>query len=633
MNLNEEDFYFQEDEKNVKLYNGEYGGFCSDNIINYNETEEDIAKRAIFNEVCSQKNKKNEKNENLNCSKLIEMKLEEEKDNRIKESPLVNPMNLFANRPQSEDKSDVRDYPKNKIKAKTIKYRLVIEDEKNEQKQTTQLTQKKRKPENKNEMSIENKNDNNINKIYPSIGNKIFMIKKINASEGLKLLIFQHIVTTVKKLTEEKEKNPEIDEVKIIQLFEEKMNQKLSDVLCINKLTLDMAKNEVKNDYSLTTLEFIENLLKKSVKIKKIFNIIQNLISLNEIPEIIKKEKVDKNISKDINNKENKTNLIQKFDEANLNISLDGNNSDSLNYENLRIPGNQEKHENIYLKFNIEKKNTAIQSNIESITSNDNNEKEIIERTIRVDHNIDIIKNRIMENLILEFNKVNESYKLSLGKAKNEEHKKNEGHKKRVKKKEEKKKEEKKKEEKKGDGIIIYIKIKHNDSIENDEKFMKENFQEIIEKAKTMQNYGNLVESDKAIELINKNKKDYLKELLKKNENLFQANLDKQKDRCKNKKCNDVANQIFKTNNLDGLIIIFKYGKARGNSINIKEKNLFAKEIKNLKGYEKFTLELNKIDKDFLRFYMDELKKIAQNPLDYLVYLKKTKRNGKIDSC
>ena len=229
MNLNEEDFYFQEDEKNVKLYNGEYGGFCSDNNSNYNETEEDFAKRAIFNEVYSQKNKKNEKNENLNCSKLIEMKLEEEKDNRIKESHLVNPMNLFANRPQSEDKSDVRDYPKNKIKAKTIKYRLVIEDEKNEQKQTTQLTQKKRKPENKNEMSIENKNDNNINKIYPSIGNKIFMIKKINASEGLKLLIFQHIVTTVKKLTEEKEKNPEIDKAKIIQLFEEKMNQKLSN--------------------------------------------------------------------------------------------------------------------------------------------------------------------------------------------------------------------------------------------------------------------------------------------------------------------------------------------------------------------------------------------------------------------
>ena len=642
MNLNEEDFYFHEDEKNVKLYNGEYGGFCSDNNSFYNETEEDIAKKAIFKEVYSQKNKKNEKIGNLNCSKLLEMKLEEEKDNRIKESPLVNPMNLFANRPQSEDKSDVRDYPKNKIKAKTIKYRLVIDDEKNEQKQTTQLTQKKRKPENKNEMSIENKNDNNINKIYPSIGNKIFMIKKINASEGLKLLIFQHIVTTVKKLTEEKEKNPEIDKAKIIQLFKDKMKEKLSDVLCINKLTLDMAKNEVKNFYSLNTLEFMKNLLKKSVKIKKIFKIIQNLISLNEIPEIIKKEKVDKIISKDINNKENKTNLIQNFDEANLNIGLDGNNSDSLNYENLRIPGNQEKHENIYLKFNIEKKNTAIQSNIESITSNDN-EKEIIEIAIRVDHNIDIIKNRIMENLILDFNEVNESYKLSLGKAKNEDHKKNEGHKKRVKKKEEKKKEEKKKEEKKkeekkkeekkGDGIIIYIKIKHNDSIENDAKFMEENFQKIIEKAKTMQNYGNLVESDEAKKLINKKKKDYLKELLDKNENLFQANLDDQTDRCINKKCNDVANQIFKTNNLDGLIIIFKYGKARGNIINIKEKNLFANEIKNLKGYEKFTLELNKIDKDFLRFYMDELKKIAQNPLDYLVYLKNTKRNDKIDSC
>ena len=644
MNLNEEDFYFHEDEKNVKLYNGEYGGFCSDNNSFYNETEEDIAKKAIFKEVYSQKNKKNEKIGNLNCSKLLEMKLEEEKDNRIKESPLVNPMNLFANRPQSEDKSDVRDYPKNKIKAKTIKYRLVIDDEKNEQKQTTQLTQKKRKPENKNEMSIENKNDNNINKIYPSIGNKIFMIKKINASEGLKLLIFQHIVTTVKKLTEEKEKNPEIDKAKIIQLFKDKMKEKLSDVLCINKLTLDMAKNEVKNFYSLNTLEFMKNLLKKSVKIKKIFKIIQNLISLNEIPEIIKKEKVDKIISKDINNKENKTNLIQNFDEANLNIGLDGNNSDSLNYENLRIPGNQEKHENIYLKFNIEKKNTAIQSNIESITSNDN-EKEIIEIAIRVDHNIDIIKNRIMENLILDFNEVNESYKLSLGKAKNEDHKKNEGHKKRVKKKEEKKKEEKKKEEKKkeekkkeekkGDGIIIYIKIKHNDSIENDAKFMEENFQKIIEKAKTMQNYGNLVESDEAKKLINKKKKDYLKELLDKNENLFQANLDDQTDRCINKKCNDVANQIFKTNNLDGLIIIFKYGKARGNRINIKKKkkNLFANEIKNLKGYEKFTLELNKIDKDFLRFYMDELKKIAQNPLDYLVYLKNTKRNDKIDSC
>ena len=448
------------------------------------------------------------------------------------------------------------------------------------------------------------------------------MFNKINTSEGLKLLIFQIIVTTVKKLTEEQEKNPEIDTTKIIQLFEDKMKQKLSDVLCIKKLTLDMAKNEVKNDYSLTILEFMENLLRKSVKIKKIFNIIQNLISLNEIPEIIKKEKVDKNISEDINNKENKTNLIQNFDEPNLNVGLNGNNSDGLNYENFGIQENQEQHENIHLTFNIERKNTTIGSNIENITSN-NNEKEIIEITIRVDHMIDIIKNTIMKNFILEFNEVNESYKLSLGEAKNEDAKKNVDYKKRVKKKLEK-------EEK---DIIIYIKIKHNDSIKNDAKFMEENFQKIIEKAKTMQNYGNLVESDGAKELINKNKKDYLKELLDKNENLFQANLDDQTNRCINKKCNDVANQIFKTSNLDGLIIIFKYGKARGNSINFREKNLFANEIKNLKGYEKFTLELNKIDKDFLRFYMDELKKIAQNPLDYLVYLKNTKRNDKIDSC
>ena len=162
---------------------------------------------------------------------------------------------------------------------------------------------------------------------------------------------------------------------------------------------------------------------------------------------------------------------------------------------------------------------------------------------------------------------------------------------------------------------------------------MTTNFQDIIEKAKKKQNYENLDESNEAKTLINKIKKDYLKELLDKNENLFQPNLIDQTNRCINKKCNDVANQIFKTSNLDGLIIIFKYGKARGNSINFREKNLFANEIKNLKGYEKFTLELNKIDEDFLQFYMDELKKIAQNPLDYLVYLKNTKKKGNVESC
>ena len=624
MSLKEEDFYSHESEKSLKLYNGEYGGFCSDNNSSYDETEEDIARRAIFKEVYNQNNKKNEKNENLNCSKLPEMKLDEEKDNRKKESALVNSVNLFVNGPQSEDKSDVRDYPKIKIKAKTIKYRQVIEDEKNEQKQTTQLMNKKRKPENKNEMNTENKNDNTINKIYPSIGNKIFMIKKINTSEGLKLLIFQIIVVTVKKLTQEKKKNPEIDKAKITK-FEDEMKEKLSDVLCINKLTLDMAKNEVKNDYSLNTLEYMENLLKAKIEIKdikEIFLIIKNLISINEKPEIIKKEKVKKIISKDINNEENKTNLIQNFDETNLNIGLDGNNSDGLNYENIGIQGNKEKHENIHLIYNIENKNTAIGSNIESTTSN-NNEKEIIERAIRVDHMIDIIKNRIMENFVPEFNKVNKSYKLSLGEVKNEDDKKNVGHKKRVKMKEEKEEED----------IIIYIKIKHNDSIENDQKFMTTNFQDIIEKAKKKQNYENLDESNEAKTLINKIKKDYLKELLDKNENLFQPNLIDQTNRCINKKCNDVANQIFKTSNLDGLIIIFKYGKARGNRINFKKKNLFANEIKNLKGYEKFTLELNKIDEDFLQFYMDELKKIAQNPLDYLVYLKNTKKKGNVESC
>ena len=455
------------------------------------------------------------------------------------------------------------------------------------------------------------------------------MIKKINTSEGLKLLIFQNIVPTVKKLTEEQEKNPEIDKEKITK-FEDKMKEKLSDVLCINKLTLDMAKNEVKNVYSLNTLEYMENLLKAKIEIKEIkeiFLIIKNLISINEIPEIIKKEKVKKIISKDINNEENKTNLIQNLDETNLNIGLDGNNSDGLNYENIGIQGNKEKHENIHLIYNIENKNTAIGSNIESTTSN-NNEKEIIERAIRVDHMFNIIQNRIMENLILEFNEVNKSYKLSLGEVKNEDDKKNVGHKKRVKIKEEKKKEEKKEED-----IIIYIKIKHNDSIENDQKFMTTNFQDIIEKAKKKQNYENLDESNEAKTLINKIKKDYLKELLDKNENLFQPNLINQTNRCINKKCNDVANQIFKTSNLDGLIIIFKYGKARGNRINFKKKNLFANEIKNLKGYEKFTLELNKIDEDFLQFYMDELKKIAQNPLDYLVYLKNTKKKGNVESC
>ena len=629
MSLKEEDFYSREIEKSLKLYIGEYGGFCSDNNSSYDETEEDIARRAIFKEVYNQNNKKNEKNENLNCSKLPEMKLDEEKDNRKKESALVNSVNLFVNEPQSEDKSDVRDYPKIKIKAKTIKYRQVIEDEKNEQKQTTQLMNKKRKPENKNEMNTENKNDNTINKIYPSIGNEIFMIKKINTSEGLNLSTFQNIVAIVKKIIEEQKKNPEIDKEKITK-FEDEMKEKLSDVLCINKLTLDMAKNEVKNDYSLNTLEYMENLLKAKIEIKEIeeiFLIIKNLISINEIPEIIKKEKVKKIISKDINNEENKTNLIQNFDETNLNIGLDGNNSDGLNYENFGIQGNKEKHKNIHLIFNIEKKNTAIGSNIESTTSN-NNEKEIIERAIRVDHMIDIIKNRIMENFVPEFNKVNKSYKLSLGEVKNEDDKKNVGHKKRVKIKEEKKKEEKKEED-----IIIYIKIKHNDSIENDKKFMTTNFQDIIEKAKKKQNYENLDESNEAKTLINKIKKDYLKELLDKNENLFQPNLIDQTNRCINKKCNDVANQIFKTSNLDGLIIIFKYGKARGNSINFREKNLFANEIKNLKGYEKFTLELNKIDEDFLQFYMDELKKIAQNPLDYLVYLKNTKKKGNVESC
>lgn len=88
-----------------------------------------------------------------------------------------------------------------------------------------------------------------------------------------------------------------------------------------------------------------------------------------------------------------------------------------------------------------------------------------------------------------------------------------------------------------------------------------------------------------------------------------------------------VSNLIFRTKNLDGLIKLLKCGYIRPNcnSIEFRNKTKFEEEIKKLKGFEDFTLELNIIDNIRIQLHMLEIKQLAKNPSNYLAKSKKKK--------
>ena len=94
---------------------------------------------------------------------------------------------------------------------------------------------------------------------------------------------------------------------------------------------------------------------------------------------------------------------------------------------------------------------------------------------------------------------------------------------------------------------------------------------------------------------------------------------------CKRDKCRIEANKIFENKNLDGLLIIVKYEKVRGVSINYKNKESFAEEIKKLKGFENFSLDLNDTDEKYITLHLEKLEKTANEIIKTLT--EKNKHN------
>jgi len=172
--------------------------------------------------------------------------------------------------------------------------------------------------------------------------------------------------------------------------------------------------------------------------------------------------------------------------------------------------------------------------------------------------------------------------------------------------------------------IAIYNKEdkKDNEDNENKEKkikylsFMDSTWENIIKKAKYKHiNSENLIENEKAKKLI-RNKKiyEYLRELLsnkKIKEEFFKSKKAYYENFCLDDKCKNVANKIFERKNLDGLLILLKYGKPRGKSIEYNDKKSFAEEIKKLKGFEKFSLDLNDMDNRIVESRLKKLEDIA----------------------
>ena len=367
----------------------------------------------------------NKKEEHLNSSEFSGF-LDNQKPEESENGPQMMNDYYYYDRKKSEKEEKEKEKEKRKKKPKTeIKGNKINIIEVKEEGLIICMNQKRKRENESNYMLQKNNANIGINTNNKSIKNEIFIVKKINTSEGFKSIIFQYIFDTIKMLNEETEFSKEKDYIK----FEDEMNKKLKDVLkpYINKLSLDKMSKEEKKDLEFSTpSKYIKKLLnqKSETNNKRKLNK-PELKQIFRIFNAIKKPKKQKKKRKRINDQKYYINMINfginkdsvaLFDGKSLNnILLNDYSYDScgINNFNIDILGNNEGKNQIFQINSKDKITTNYESNIES-NKNYKSECEKEEVKFRNDHSINILKNMTIHQFEAKFNLINKSYKLKI---------------------------------------------------------------------------------------------------------------------------------------------------------------------------------------------------------------------------
>ena len=213
------------------------------------------------------------------------------------------------------------------------------------------------------------------------------------------------------------------------------------------------------------------------------------------------------------------------------------------------------------------------------------------EKKIRKDDLFNRLKTMIVDYFLYEFNQKNDEYKL-----KKINNKKNE----------------------KSDIIPRQM------NKEIDKNFMNSDFSEILRYYKNLNGYQNMKESNGVEELINKSKIDFLKWIMKKeNENerkkFFELDIQEQEKNYKNTKCKKMVLNFFETKNLDGLILSIKLTKidvhGEKKYLKILNQEEFLSSIKKLEGCNDFSIDLNEEENDEIKNRIKNIESIANEKI------------------
>ena len=567
-----------------------------------------------------------------------------------------------------ENISEAQGYRENQEKFAQSTIAQKMEIEKEEPKEDIKDEEQKQ-DENKNIMDIEQTdlknqqfiNGNNIKINNDSLKTKLSLVEQIPIEEKIKTKLFNYFTKTIEKITEGCDKISKKKEI-ILNLFEEEKKGKMTEALIsiLYPRRKDIIGNNDESDYIFNIPQYLEDLNssplknksdKKEMCITKIRKLFLTNLILNNNKDIHKKvmkkwnKKKKKKKKKDNNNSNN---INKENNEKDMHSNLLYNNSlideEQINFSNYcNDKENQDNNEIIFQSSSFGNKSTD--SNTIENVNNINEEDD--EPIVRKDH----LKNKLnissKNEFIDKFNEVNISYQIekkdddeSEEESNNEEDDRKEKNKiiidknatntgkkqnkniiklnininnKKKEKNEEKKEEEKKnkKEEKK------YL------------AFFDSSWEEtILEAKKSNPKFKDLNESEAAEEVMKMKRYKFLESLLNnedKKKKFFDSQRKEYEEICKRDKCRIEANKIFENKNLDGLLIIVKYEKVRGVSINYKNKESFAEEIKKLKGFENFSLDLNDTDEKYITCHLEKLEKTANEIIKTLT--EKNKHN------
>ena len=567
-----------------------------------------------------------------------------------------------------ENISEAQGYRENQEKFAQSTIAQKMEIEKEEPKEDIKDEEQKQ-DENKNIMDIEQTdlknqqfiNGNNIKINNDSLKTKLSLVEQIPIEEKIKTKLFNYFTKTIEKITEGCDKISKKKEI-ILNLFEEEKKGKMTEALIsiLYPRRKDIIGNNDESDYIFNIPQYLEDLNssplknksdKKEMCITKIRKLFLTNLILNNNKDIHKKvmkkwnKKKKKKKKKDNNNSNN---INKENNEKDMHSNLLYNNSlideDQINFSNYcNDKENQDNNEIIFQSSSFGNKSTD--SNTIENVNNINEEDD--EPIVRKDH----LKNKLnissKNEFIDKFNEVNISYQIEKKDDDESEEESNN---------EEDDRKEKNKiiinknatnTEKKQNKNIIKLNIninnkkkEKNEEIKEEEKknkkeekkylaFFDSSWEEtILEAKKSNPKFKDLNESEEAEEVMKMKRYKFLESLLNnedKKKKFFDSQRKEYEEICKRDKCRIEANKIFENKNLDGLLIIVKYEKVRGVSINYKNKESFAEEIKKLKGFENFSLDLNDTDEKYITRHLEKLEKTANEIIKTLT--EKNKHN------